>query len=68
MVQLFGNFFMELFQGAGFCNVSWEFIPIPDCARKEGIEIDIAADSLLEKPTLVSFCCHWPQVGDLNIN
>ena len=41
----------ELFQDAGFCGVSWQFIQIPDGMRKEQVEVEVLSGLL--------FCYHW---------
>ena len=45
---------LELLQGAGFCDVSWGFIPVPDGPWEEWTEINAIVDSLLEEPSLAS--------------
>ena len=45
---------LELIQVAGFCDVSWEFIPVPDGPWKEWVEIYVTVDSLLEESSLAS--------------
>ena len=68
--QLSGKTGPELLQGAGFCDVSWKFIPIPDGAWKEWIEMGITVGSLLEKSPLASCSAiTWPHVaGALDIH